>query len=258
MNTLLIDEQECRIKVTLNRGDKQNAISSMLLSELKELLIYAESKPNCHFIIIEGQKGIFCSGMDLQEYLDLSQDRDKMHAWTTLYMATLKQLRLSSKLIITALEGKVIAGGTGLVAASDFVIATPDTTFKLTEALWGLIPAMVAPFLIRRIGIQPSYLMALTSKTIKADQALEMHLIDSLVENIDAGLIELLKRLERISAPSIKNIKGYFSQWNIHEEEESLAIEQTLQRMLDPEVQKTIRNFVEHQKLPWQTNSSSC
>lgn len=249
--TLLVQENDEIVKITFNRIEKQNAISSTFLTELNEALNIAERSPKCRFVVLMGQEGLFCTGMDLHEYLDLSTNRDKMLAWANLYTSTLKHFRSSSKIIVSAVNGKVIAGGTGLVAASDFAVASENSTFKLTEALWGLIPAMVAPYLMRRVGFQKGYLMALTSQTIKAKEALDIHLVDALYDNLDQMLDQLVQRMERVEGKSILELKAYFADWQISEKERSKAVEESVQRMMNPEVRNTIKNFVEQQQVPW-------
>jgi polyketide biosynthesis enoyl-CoA hydratase PksH len=249
--TLLVESQNNRMTITLNRIEQQNAISSTLLTELNLALDEAERNPHCQIVILKGQQGIFCSGMDLNEYVQLAKSQETMRAWATLYMQTLKRLSTSPKIIAAAINGKVMAGGVGLVAASDFVIATDNASFKLSEALWGLIPGMVAPYLIRKVGFQSAYSLALTTKTITAKEAHNIHLVDVISERIGEELDSFLQRMERVKAVTVKELKSYFRKLSIDNATELLAIEETVQRMLDPTVQATIRNYVENKKLPW-------
>lgn len=244
------DHNEC-MTITLNRIDQQNAINSILLSELNQALDEAEGKSQCRFVILKGHRGIFCSGMDLQEYMQLAKGSETMHAWAAHYMKTLKRLTTTSKIIVAVIDGKVTAGGIGFVAASDFAIATENASFKLSEALWGLIPAMVAPYLIRRVGFQQGYSLALTTRTISAEDALDINLIDTLCNDLEEALLLLSQRMERVKGTTIKKLKTYFGKLIITEAMETMAIEETVRRMLDPEVQENIRNFIEYKTLPW-------
>ena len=249
--TLLVESQNNRITITLNRIEQQNAISSTLLTELNQALDNAEQHPHCQIIILKGQQGVFCCGMDLNEYVQLAKSQETMRAWATLYMHTLKRLSTSPKIIVVAIDGKVMAGGVGFVAASDFVIATDNTSFKLSEALWGLIPGMVAPYLIRKVGFQPAYSLALTTRTITAKEAHNIHLVDVISERVGEELDSFLQRMQRVKGVTVKELKSYFRKLSIDNATELLAIEETVQRMLDPEVRESIRNYVENKKLPW-------
>jgi polyketide biosynthesis enoyl-CoA hydratase PksH len=253
--TLLVKETSDSMTLTLNRMDHQNSINIALLNEINFALDAAEEKLSCRVVILEGQEGLFCTGMDFKEMYPLLEDPEKIRAWTTLYMSTLKRFTITSKIIISKVNGKVIAGGMGLVAASDFVIATPNSTFKLTEALWGLMPAMVAPFLIRRVGTHQAYKMALTCQTMTATQASELHLIDELNDQPDETINQLLQRFIRLDNHIVQELKVYFKKmWIITESMEKTAIDTTTHFLMIPEVKKKIQNFVEHHQLPWEKN----
>ena len=90
---------------------------------------------------------------------------------TQMYMDTLRRITLFSKVVISCVDGQVLAGGVGLVACSDLVIATSKAEFGLSEALWGLLPAMVLPYLIRKVGVQKAYFMTLTTIRISVEEA---------------------------------------------------------------------------------------
>lgn len=248
--TLLVQDHQTSTSVTLNRLEQQNAINSTLLTELNLILDDAEQKPECRCIILRGQQGLFCSGMDLQEYTQLADSEKAMHNWATLYMKTLKRLASSSKVIIAAVDGKVVAGGVGLVSASDFALGTEKASFKLTEALWGLIPAMVAPYLIRRVGFQAAYSLALTTRTIAAQEALGIRLLDTCCDNLEEAIGSLTQRIERVGSKTVKALKTYFGQLAITEEVETMAVEETVRRMVDPDVRSKINDFLVHGKRP--------
>lgn len=249
--TILAHESDLFLTLTINRPEHQNSINYALLEELHKALDDIEKKSPCRIVILKGNVEFFCSGMDLKNVALGGPEMIK--AWTKLYMQTLKRFVTSSKIIVSHIQGKVLAGGVGLVAASDWVIATEEAHFKLTESFWGLIPAMVAPYLIRRIGFQHAYAMALTAKSISASNARNIGLVDELTPYLDDASQELLKRLEKNTTEATKNIKEYFRKmWIINDVVEEEAINETTMRLQNPKVQETIRNFVEHGILPWE------
>ena len=118
-----------------------------------------------------------------------------------------------------------MAGGMGLVAASDLVFAHSNATFSLSEVLWGLLPAMVMPFLIRRVGYQNAYRLTLTASTINADEARAMYLADEVGEDIESRLQAMTRRLGRVQVETVKDLKNYFRKmWIIDEAMEKTAI----------------------------------
>ncbi len=186
--TLIIKELEREFIITFNRPLDQNSINSQFLYEFSQALDLAEQK-NC-IIILEGQQGVFSTGMDFKEISAAESDKipGNAKAFAKIYIGILKRMATMPRVIIAKIDGKVLAGGVGFAAASDLVVATEKTTFTLSEALWGLLPANVLPYLIRRIGFQKAYTMTLTTGTITAKEALDIHLVDELSQDLDKSI----------------------------------------------------------------------
>lgn len=253
--TLIVTESEHALTLTINRPAHNNSINTLLLNEINQALDIAAENQNIALIVLEGQKDLFCSGMDFHEILSWqaqANEAQKIREWTSLYMQTLRRFSLSQKVIVTKLDGKVIAGGTGLVAACDYVISTENTQFKLTEVLWGLLPAMVTPYLIKRIGYQKAYSMTLTARSVPAKEASQWGLIDEINPNSNAALSEFNRRIKRLNQNTIFDMKSYFRKFSrIDELAEAKAIEETTRLLQNPVVRKNIRNFVEQGTLPF-------
>ncbi|MBA3957404.1 MAG: enoyl-CoA hydratase/isomerase family protein [Parachlamydiaceae bacterium] len=231
--TLSVTKSAHHVTLSLNRPDHKNSINTQLLLELNEALDTAEANQDCRVVILNSKQDVFCSGMDLDEVAH-SRDKQIIDTWTHLYSKTLKRLTTSPKLIVTCLNGSVIAGGVGFVAASDWVIATENTTFKLSEALWGLIPAMVAPHLMRRIGFQKAYSLAFTTRTLTAVDAHQMHLVDLVTADLEAAVADITRRMLRIPSETLFPLKTYFHSLHpISSETEATAIRTTTNLLLD-------------------------
>jgi polyketide biosynthesis enoyl-CoA hydratase PksH len=167
-------------------------------------------------------------------------------------MSTIKRLTLEPRLIVSIVDGRAMAGGIGLVAASDWVIATPRSQFSLSEALWGLLPAMVAPYLIRRVGFQTAFRMTLTTLPISAQEAWTAHLVDEVSEHPLDNLRRLWLRVSKLETATVKNVKAYFREmWLISEQMEELAVAETNRLAADPVVIRNITDYIEFQKFPW-------
>ncbi|MEM7345724.1 MAG: enoyl-CoA hydratase-related protein [Chloroflexota bacterium] len=238
--------------VTLNRPEKRNSLSYDVIQHLHQTLDAAERDTGCRLIILAGRQNFFCTGMDFEEVAQA----DNLQAPVTGqdYMALLQRFAKCGKIIIAKVEGTVLAGGIGLVAASDLVVATPESRFGLPEALWGLLPANVIPFLIRRIGFQQAYRLTLTTETIMADEAWRIGLVDTLSSNPDDEIRRYLLRLGRLDEQTILDTKAYFKKmWLLTEAMEQEAIAELNRLMQTERIQKNIRNYVEHQKFPWET-----
>lgn len=241
------------LQLKINRPQQRNSINSTLITELGLALDEAERNPECRVVILSGGPGLFCTGMDFAQ-ASASPGTDPAEAiGMGAYMNLLKRFTLSPKVIVACVDGKVIAGGVGLVAASDLAICTARSEFSLSEALWGLLPCCVIPFLIRRVGFQKAYTMALTTRPIPAPEALASHLVDELADNTDEALRKLSLRLNLLAEETILDLKRYFREmWLITPEMESLAVNEIGRLTALPRVQANISNYVRHRTFPWE------
>jgi polyketide biosynthesis enoyl-CoA hydratase PksH len=154
--------------------------------------------------------------------------------------------------VIAKVEGQVTAGGVGLVAASDLVISSTGATFGLSEMLFGLLPACVLPFLIRRIGFQKARWMTLITQGIPAQRALEIGLVDEVGENPSDILRRNLLRLTRLERDTIGNLKAYMSKlWIMDNQTQKLAVDMITSLIESDLVQKNIKEFISTGSFPW-------
>lgn len=253
---LIVSQIHHAYVITFNRLEERNVLTNELLNEFHQILNEIEKISECKLVVIKGQKGIFCSGMDLREIQQTVPNEVDAIRWSKQFMLLLKRIASFPKIVISLVDGKVIAGGNGIIAASDYVIATTNSSFSLSEALWGLLPANVLPYLIRRVGFQPAYTMTLTTETISAENALKMHLVDELSDNLDESLNKKMLRFSRIEEKTITYIKQYFRKlWLINDEVENLAICELARLIQEPQVQKNIKRFFEEGKYPWENTN---
>lgn len=252
--TLLVSQTNNRINVVFNRTAQNMSLNIKVLEEMNLLMDEVDNEPSCRFLILEGQQGVFCTGMDFEEAVRNRGD-GVIDTNQNLFMQTLKRFALSKKIIISNIDGQVMAGGIGLAAASDFVIATPRSQFSLSEALWGLLPACVIPYLIRRVGFQKAYMMTLTTLPVSAEQARQMNLVDEVHDNPADIIRRFSIPLSRLHEKTIGDIKQYFRKmWMIDDEMEVNAIQKISSLVTDDQVQNNIREFLDHQVFPWQNS----
>jgi polyketide biosynthesis enoyl-CoA hydratase PksH len=251
--TIIFREAPRQLIVTISRADQGNSINSTLIRELGAALDLAESLPECRTFVIEGAPGLFCTGMDFREAAANTEIETTESVRISDYMRLLKRFTLSSKVIVCRLDGKVIAGGVGLVAASDIVLSTERTELSLSEALWGLLPCCVIPFLIRRVGFQKAYLMTLTTKPISAREAHAIHLVDELTDHLDEALRKLTLRLNLLDDKIIVDMKRYFQKMGgITPEIEQAATTEFARLAAQPHVHQNIANYVTRGVFPWE------
>ena len=250
--TLKIHYQPAVQRIQIYRPEANNSINNQLTTELLLALQGAEVEETVKVVVLEGLPHVFCTGMDFQEVADGKQQVDvKNHSHG--YYNILKQMSQSSKVIVSLVRGKVQAGGVGLVAASDLVIAESNATFVLSELLFGLLPACVLPFLIRRVGFQKAYRLALTTQSISVTDAYNWGLVDEYSTDTNKLINQYIRRLKYLPSSGVKELKNYINQlWIIQQETEDLAVNKLADLISDPIVQEKIKRFQKEGVLPWQ------
>lgn len=250
---LILENKGEILTATINRVEYRNSVNPQLLSDFHLALDQAEADSNCRALVIQGKDGLFCTGMDFQNLTKSVNEGKNEHISANEYMSLLKRFTLSPKFIISKIDGRVLAGGVGIAAASDIVLATNKTQFGLSEAMWGLLPANVMPFLIRRIGFQPAYIMTLTTRDITAQKAYELHLVDELNDDLDDSLRKLMINLRRVASRTVVEAKQFFREmWIINETMEKTAIDELEKLIAQPETINNITNYIQHKKFPWE------
>lgn len=242
------------VRITLDRVERQNSIGGALIEELHSALDLAERSRESRVVVLAGAPGVFCTGMDLGE---ARSDDGSAAEGAAAFLGLLKRLTTIPLAIVAQVDGRVSGGGVGLVAASDFVYATRRSTFSLPEALWGLVPCCVLPFLVRRVGFQPAYAMALSTLPVTAEDARAMHLVDELTDAPDQAVARLRARLVKVDAETIAGLKRYARQvWLLDEEMERLAVAELDRLLASALVRDRISSFVTGQALPWERPST--
>lgn len=258
-NTILVEQTPEVMRITINRPEHRNSINLEFLRELNEALDIAEENCSCKIVILEGHKSFFCIGMDFEQAVAVENSgTDNGYSSTAKYMGTIRRLSLLPKIVIAKVEGEVMAGGVGIAAASDIVVASPDAQFSLSEALWGLLPSMVIPYLIRRVGYQKAYSMTLTTMPVTALEAFRFSLVDYINDEPEAEIQRILRRILKLEQNTVRNMKQYFRKmWIISDEMEENAILKTSELMNELEVRENILNFQKYRIFPWEKNMGS-
>ena len=250
--TLRVRDELEVVRITLCRPE-YNSINGVMLAELHRALDQAEDSRDCRIVVLEGTAGAFCTGMDFADAIRSDGGSDVTARGGEAFLGLLRRFTAIPRAVVALVDGRVIAGGVGIAAASDFVYASPRSTFSLPEALWGLLPCCVLPFLIRRVGFQPAYAMTLSTLPVNAEKAHMLHLVDELTEDADALVRRLRARLTKLDASTIADLKRYLRRmWFLSEDMESLAVAEFTRLMASPVVRARISSFASAQVLPWE------
>jgi methylglutaconyl-CoA hydratase len=208
--------------IILNRPEKRNALNPELSSLIIGTLNEFTSNDNIKSVIITGEGTSFCSGADLswlnkiKDYSSVKNEEDS-ECVADLFLA----LYDFPKPIIAAVNGPAVGGGCGLASVCDFVFADKkEAKFGYIEVKIGFIPAIVAIFLIKKIGEGKAKQILLTGEIIESEQALQIGLVDYLSDNVVADALSFAEKLNTNSAFSIsltKDLVRNISNMKVHD-----------------------------------------
>lgn len=187
-------------RVTLNRPDLHNAFNDGMIAELNACFTELGGNTDVRAIVLAGAGKSFCAGADLnwmKKMVDYTFDENVQDAQALSEM--LKTIQDCPKPVIARVHGAAFGGGVGLIAACDIAVAVDYAIFSLSEVKLGLLPAVISPFVVRRIGLSASRRYCLTAERFKAAEALRIGLLSEVVATeveLDAcieGIVEAIK-----------------------------------------------------------------
>src|ERR1700682_5393561 len=208
-STLLVETAGPITRITLNRAEKRNAISSGMIAELQSALDAIE-KTKSRVVIVTGAGKAFCAGMDLEMLGSIAQQSPAENQEDSRRIAKMfRRIWSFPKPMIAAVNGAALAGGCGIATLCDFTIAVPEAKFGYTEVRIGFLPAIVSVFLIRQIGEKRARDLLLTGRMVEAAEAKEMGLVTEIVapEKLMERAHELAEVLIAASPSSLTRAK---------------------------------------------------
>ncbi len=180
--SLLVEKKDGIGRVTLNRPDVRNAFDDALIAALAAAFRELGQDGSSRVVVLAGNGPAFCAGADLnwmKRMSGYSYDENLRDALALADMlATLDGM---DKPTIARVHGPAFAGGTGLVAACDIAVGTPEAKFCFSEAKLGLSPATISPYVVRAIGARAASRYFLTAEVFDAAEALRIGLLSALV-----------------------------------------------------------------------------
>ena len=176
--TLLLNLEAGVLHVTLNRPDCRNAMSLAMVKELRAVLASVHSDTNVRALVLRGAAGHFCAGGDIKDMAGArAAGAGAFRELNRAFGAMLEQAQNTPQVVVAVLEGAVLGGGFGLACISDIAIASSEAKFGLPETTLGIIPAQIAPFVVKRIGLTQARRLALTAARFSGSEAERLGLV---------------------------------------------------------------------------------
>jgi polyketide biosynthesis enoyl-CoA hydratase PksH len=236
-----------------DRPTANNTINALMVSECSDAL--AECERRSTVVVFSGSPEVFCLGADFGAFVENRTNGPALDEGPGAVYDLWLRMATAPFITLAHVQGKVNAGGVGFVAASDIVLADVAARFSLSEMLFGLYPACVLPFLVRRVGFQRAHYLTLSTQTITAARACEWGLVDVCEAPSEALLRRHLVRLRRTSKVAVERYKRYANGLvPALAEFRSRAVEGNLEVFTDAANQRAIARYLETGVFPWETS----
>jgi methylglutaconyl-CoA hydratase len=245
-------------RITLDRPDVRNAFNEVLIAELLAALDEVAAEESARVLVLTGRGKAFCSGADLHWMGKMRDYTFEENLEDALELAKLMRRLYEFPLpTIAAVNGPVIGGGNGLVAACDIAVAADTAVFSLSEVKIGLVPACIGPYVIERVGVRAARELFLTGERIGADRAKAEGLVndavppDELAARVDHYVKLLLSSgpaALTVSKELVRNVPGMSL-----DEAGAYTAEMIARLRISDEAQEGMAAFFEKRKPNWLT-----
>ena len=209
-NNILFENRAGVARVTLNRPDVRNAFNEDLIIEICILFQNIKDDDSVRVVVLTGAGSAFCAGADLnwmKKVIDYDIEENVMDAEHLVDM--LEFIDTCPKPVIGRINGPTMGGGCGLVAVCDIAIASFDAKFAFSEVKLGIVPAIISPYVIRKIGIGPTRELFLTGERFDAHRAKEIGLVNAVAqpESLDSAIDTKINLLLSSGPKAIAEVK---------------------------------------------------
>lgn len=251
MSALRIERDGPVLRVTLAKPERRNAFDAALIAELTEAFADAG---DARAVVLAGEGPSFCAGADVEwqrSSIDLGYEENVEDALRLYRM--LEAVDECPAPVVARVHGYALGGGSGLVACVDVAVAGEDAVFGFSEVRLGIIPAVISPFVLSRIGPGPARRLFLTGERFDAATALRVGLVHEVAADLDGAVERVVADLLAGGPEAVRAAKRLVRERPAGIETARIAAE----RRTSPEGQDGLRAFLEKRAPAWRSESSS-
>jgi methylglutaconyl-CoA hydratase len=249
------------LSVCLNRPAQRNAFNPEMIQELREVFETAKPLKTLRGIWLMGHGSVFCSGGDIQwlkRGAEYSEADNKLETQSLIQF--FEFLNRYPKPLMAVVHGAVMGGGIGLISVCDVVLAERQTLFAFSEAKMGLIPAVISPFVMAKIGPSHTRRFFVTAETFKSKTAQSIGLVHEVFdsrEERDELVQTTTQAILQCSPSALREAKQLI--YDLHwldrtdlQKDYATYVSHTLARLrTEPEAQEGMKAFLEKRKPAW-------
>jgi methylglutaconyl-CoA hydratase len=242
--------------VTLNRPEVRNAFDAELIQDLTR---FAESVPadgSVRVVVLQGAGSVFSAGADLQwmsEMLAYTREENLEDARRAASM--LQAIDTIPVPVVARIHGAALGGGSGLAAVADVVVAATDAVFGFTEVTLGILPGMISPYVVRKIGLSAARELCLSGMRFSAARGREIGLVHEVVsaERLDLAVDKYVQQLRRAAPSAVAATKKLLA--HVHGKAPADVMTDTVAAIANQRVsaegQEGMRAFLEKRHPAW-------
>ena len=246
-------------RVTLARPEVRNAFNAELIAELRATFdaLAAEPPASLRAVVLAGEGKAFCAGADVEwqrAAISLSLEENEADAGRLQEMLT--AIDECPVPVIAAVHGVALGGGMALCCVADVTVATADATFGFTETKLGLMPAVISPFVLPRLGEGPARALFVTGERFGSDRALRIGLVSEVVPDeaaLHARVGALLAEVLSGGPEATRNAKAVIrAQRGLRPDEAlTLTVERAARQRVSAEGQEGLGAFLDKRSPSW-------
>jgi methylglutaconyl-CoA hydratase len=243
-------------RVWLNRPEVRNAFDGLMVTELRKTLFDFGTQDEVRVIVLGGRGPSFCAGGDLAwmkaaAHFTREENLREAQALADLFFTVYN----SPKPVVGRVHGAALGGGAGLVAACDIPVASLGTQFAFSEVRLGIIPSVISPYVVAKIGESAARELFLTGERFEAVRAQEIGLVRAAVppEDLDAAVEGRVRELLQAGPRAIAEAKALIREvaWRRVEDVQRYTVERLADLRVSSEGQEGMKAFLEKRKPGW-------
>ena len=246
MTALRVEQSGDVLSVVMARPERRNAFDADLIRELTEA--FADVGDDVRAVLLAGEGKSFSAGADVEwmrSSVELSYEENVADARRLRKM--LETMNSCPAPVVARVHGHALGGGCGLVACADIVVSAPDTRFAFSEVKLGIIPAVISPFALAKIGPGAARRYFVTGEVFDAATALRIGLVHEVAEELDAAVARIVAELRTAGPEAARHAKKL-----VLERPDGLGTERRIaQRRTSEEGQEGLRAFLEKRAPRW-------
>ncbi len=252
-----IERDGSRATVTMNRPDVRNAFNAGLIAAIRDAFVALDADAGVRSIVLAGAGKTFSGGADLvwmRDALNLSEAENIRDAEA--FAAMLIAIDRCSKPVIAKIHGAALGGGCGLAAVADIVVAASDAIFGFTEVKLGILPAVISPYVLPKIGVSHARALFVTGERFSAGHARTIGLVHHVValDELDARVAKVLDEFRTTSPAAVASAKALVRNVGAAatpDEATALTAREIARIRTTDEGQEGLRAFLERRPASW-------